>query len=491
MKIIDRLADAEAFISNHASLVNPRYRPLFHMTAPYGWINDPNGFSFFKGKIHLFFQYAPYTSSPSRMYWGHCTSDDFISWRYEGIALAPDTEADSEQCWSGHAMVDEQGRLVLMYTSLRPDTDGKMLQEICIARSEDGFRFIKPDCNPVISAKHLPADASIYDFRDPKIIHREDGYYAIVANRGIKNGRQLLFHSEDLIHWAYRGVFLEGIGDMPECPDLFRLSGKDVMITSVIGLPKDGLRFQSQHSDVIYLVGEIKEDRFFPHTMEAVDLGPDFYAPQSLDLPDGRHIMIGWMQMWGEESPTHYLDHHWNGAMTIPREVWLREHRLWQKPVRELAEHRKNHQTWENIQVSGEYILRHTASRWFEMNVSLHLPEQGQAEIRLMQTGNEYFRIHYHAQTHILTTDRSRCGWSMAPNDMWEPNPCGRAVVPDGTNTINLQILVDTSSVEVFANGGILAMTTLAFPRGMENGVSFAGYGVIDKLDVWDITAPC
>lgn len=488
MKVNDRLAEAEAFIRQNAPLVNPMYRPRFHMTAPHGWINDPNGFCFYKGKIHLFYQFAPYTSYNSRMYWGHCTSEDFISWKYEGVALAPDTEADSEQCWSGNAIEDDSGHLVLMYTALRPDKDGRMLQEQCIAFSEDGLHFVKPDCNPVIYAGHMPDDASIYDFRDPKIVRSKDGYYSVVANRGTRNGRQLLFHSDDLIHWTYRSVFLEGIGDMPECPDLFHLAGKDVMITSVIGLPKDGLRFQSQHSDVIYLIGEIRDERFITQKMEAVDLGPDFYAPQSIDLPDGRHVMIGWMQMWGEESPTHYLDHHWNGAMTIPREVWLQDDRLYQMPVRELAQRRRNHQRWENVNVNGQYPLLHKASRWYEMDVTLQLPAHGQAEIRLMQTGNEYFRIHYNAQTHILTTDRSRCGWSMAPHDMWEPKPAGRAVVPNGTNKITLKVVVDTASVEVFVNGGILAMTTLAFPRETGNGVSFVGNCMIEQLDIWDIT---
>ena len=79
MSISNRRAEAEAFIQAHAGEVNPAYRPHYHMTAPCGWINDPNGFSFYRGRVHLFYQYAPYTSSPSRMYWGHCTSEDFVS----------------------------------------------------------------------------------------------------------------------------------------------------------------------------------------------------------------------------------------------------------------------------------------------------------------------------------------------------------------------------------------------------------------------------
>lgn len=487
MNIADRRIEAEKFVQAHANDVDPTYRPHYHMTAPYGWINDPNGFSYYKGTIHLFYQFTPFSSCSERMYWGHCTSKDMISWQYEGIALAPDTQADCEQCWSGHAVVDEQERLVLMYTSLRPDASGKNLQEISLAWSDDGIHFTKADCNPVLSAQHLPRNSSIYDFRDPKIIRKENGYDAIVANRGEKSGRQLLFHSQDLLNWQYRGVFLEGIGEMPECPDLFRLNDKDVMITSVMGLPKDGLRFQSQHSDVVYLVGEIREERFVPELMEAVDLGPDFYAPQSINLPDGRHVMVGWMQMWGEESPTHYLNHHWNGAMTIPREVWLQDDRLWQLPVRELKEHRKNHQSWHEIHIDGQHVLQHHASRWYEMDVTLLLDVHGQAEIRLMQTENEYFRIHYDAEKHILTTDRSRCGWSMARDNMWEPKPGGRAVVPAGKNRITLKVLVDSDSVEVFVNNGVLAMTTLAFPRQSGNGISFVGRCMVEQVDIWDI----
>ena len=413
----NRRAEAEAFIA--AQKLNGTYRPTYHLASPCGWINDPNGFIAYRGKYHLFYQFSPLTSSPGKMHWGHSVTEDFIHWEYVGLAISPDTHLDCENCWSGHAIEDDEGRLVAMYTALRPDGEGHIMQEPSVVYSEDGMNFVKPDTNPVLSAKDLPEDATIYDFRDPKIVRTEGGYYVIVANRGARNGRQLLYFTRDFKNWEYRGIFLEGIGDMPECPDLFRLDGKDIMITSVIGLPKDGLRFQSQHSDVIYLIGRIENEKFIPQSMEAVDLGPDFYAPQSIDTPDGRHVMVGWMQMWGEESPTHYLDHHWNGAMTIPRELWLQDGRLYQRPVRELENYRVNHQSWQDVQVKGEAVIEGLSGRRYEMDVELELNDWGQAEIRLLQTGDEYFRIHYDAGHRILTTDRSRCGWSMAPNNMW------------------------------------------------------------------------
>lgn len=483
----NRKQAAQAHIDRHAAQVNPLYRPHFHMTAPCGWINDPNGLSFWRGQVHLFFQFTPQSDVPGRMHWGHCVSEDMITWRYVGVALAPDTPADSEHCFSGNAVEDAQGNLVLMYTSLRPDGQGGVLQEQSIAVSSDGVEFVKPDENPVISGAQLPPDASRFDFRDPKVVRDGEGYLAIVANRGEKNGRQLIFRSPDLRRWTYRGVFLENIGDMPECPDLFRLDGQDVMITSVIGLPPDGLRFQSHVSDVIYLVGRMEDDRFLPRCMEAVDLGPDFYAPQSVALPDGRRVMIGWMQMWGEDSPTRYLRHGWNGAMTIPREIRLEGDRLRQLPVRELENYRRNHRRWENVPLSGVTVPPGLRGRRYEMDVTLALPENGQAEIRLLQTGDEYFVVHYNAKTHVLTTDRSRCGWSMGREGLWEEKPGGRAVVPGGGAQITLKLLVDSDSVEVFANGGVLAMTTLAFPKGAAEEISFAGEGNIVRLDFWEL----
>lgn len=483
----DRLRQAEAFVAEHAPLVNPAYRPRFHMAAPCGWLNDPNGFSFYRGQYHLFYQYAPYASHPGRMYWGHCVSDDLVCWRYVGIAIAPDTEADSDQCWSGNAIEDGEGRLVAMYTALRPDGKGRRFQEQCIAVSRDGIHFEKPACNPVISGKDLPPDGSVYDFRDPKLVRAADGWWAVVANRGEHGGRQLLYRSDDLTHWTYRGVFLEGIGQMPECPDLFTLGGRDVMITSVMGLPKDGLRFQSHVSDVVYLIGRIEGERFVPACMEAVDLGPDFYAPQSIDTPDGRHVMIGWMQMWREESPTDYLGHGWNGAMTIPRELSIQNGRLYQLPVRELNAYRHNHRAWQDVDIRGETALDGLSGRRYELSAALTLPRGGKAELRLLKTGDEYFRIHYDAATHILTTDRSRCGYSMSRDNLWEEKPGGRAVVPDGGETLRLTVLVDSDSVEVFVNDGVLAMTTLAFPKGPAEGIAFAGAGHIDRLDIWDL----
>mgnify|MGYP003623466545 CR=1 FL=1 len=474
---------------HNAASVNATYRPAVHSAPPIGWINDPNGFGHFQGEYHLFGQYYPYAPIWGPMHWGHWTSDDLVRWQWRDVALAPDQPYDDLGCFSGTS-IDDGGRMILMYTGVHKDADGCMVQEQCIAESTDGIHFTKWADNPVLGAKDLPAGFSKEDFRDPKLIKTEGSYRVIIAGRNQEGGCQLLYISKDLKSWTFAGVFLKDISDMPECPDYFQCSGKDVMVTSAMNLKPDGLRFQNGHHDVVYLIGR-EEGNQLQHIerMESVDLGPDFYAPESIVTADGRNVMIGWMQMWGEDSPARYLGHGWNGANTIARELFIRDRRLYQLPVRELQALRGKPQAFENIRVDGEKHLEGLRSRRFEMDMALTIDAEKDAEIRLLQTGDECFRVHYSARTQVLTADRSKCGHTMGPEGLLEEKPSGKAKLWGDPQHLELKIIVDTCSVEVFAGGGAVALTTLAFPKGRADGISFAGHYTIESLTMWEIDA--
>lgn len=479
------IARANEFIAENRGRIDGTYRPDYHCAPPVGWINDPNGFSYWRGQYHLFCQYYPYKPVWGPMHWGHWVSGDLTHWDWVGVALAPDSPFDDGGCFSGTAVADGD-RLILMYTGVHADADGRVIQEQCIAVSTDGVHFEKWACNPVIGARELPADGTPVDFRDPKLIKTRDGWRAIVANRGASGGRQLSFSSADLVKWKCDGVFLEGIGDMPECPDYFELDGRRVLLSCAINMPQDGLKFPSAQP-AIWLLGEERGGRLEVEALEAADNGSEFYAPQTVLTPDGRRVMLGWMHMWQHESPTQYLGHGWCGMYTVPRELSVRCGRVCQRPVDELKALRGAHFSAQRVQVRGETELPGLEGRRYELALTLRAQPGRTARVRLMQTGGEFFEISYDPDARVLTCDRARGGYTMGADGGAEEKPYSSALVPGDTGELELRVFVDACSVEVFACGGALAISMLNYPKGAARGISFAGEFEIERLDKWEL----
>ena len=301
----EKLKKARDYEAQYMPYVPEEERPLFHVTGAIGWINDPNGFSCYKGEYHLFFQYHPYKPVWGPMHWGHVKTRDFIRWERLPAALAPDMPYDEDGCFSGSAVELDDGRHLLMYTGVRAESqeDGtvKHYQTQCMAIG-DGVNYEKYEGNPVLTAKDLPRGGSDIDFRDPKMWREDDGFYAVIGNRPSDgSGSILLYHSEDGFHWEYRGRVASNhcqYGKMWECPDFFRLDGMDVLMVSPQEMMPIGLEFHAGNGTVCIL-GHVNEKRhMIRENMHAIDYGIDFYAPQTMLTPDGRQIMIAWMQNW-------------------------------------------------------------------------------------------------------------------------------------------------------------------------------------------------
>ena len=197
------LQKARAYEAEHGAAISPEERPAYHMTPYVGWLNDPNGFSYYKGKYHQFYQYNPYDVRWAPMHWGHAVSTDLLHWEYLPCALAPDSPADNGPgCFSGSATEMDDGRQLLMYTSViaekQPNGEMRDIQTQSIAIG-DGLNYEKPACNPVLTQKDLPEGFSKFDFRDPKIWREADGTYSAVtvclAEDG--SGAAALFQSKD------------------------------------------------------------------------------------------------------------------------------------------------------------------------------------------------------------------------------------------------------------------------------------------------------
>ena len=297
--------------------IREQQRPEFHLSPRCGWMNDPNGFSFYRGQYHLFYQYYPYEAKWGPMHWGHAMSRDLLHWEYLPCALAPDAEYDKDGCFSGCAMDLPDGRQMLLYTGV---TEADVLQVQCMAFG-DGVHYEKRTDNPVIGAGDLPEGFCREDFRDPKLIKTEDGYGLVVAGRGPdQNGYLLYYESEDALSYGEPHILIENTeqpGNMWECPDLFRLDGWDVLLVS----PMDHMPEA--------LIGRFDpiEKKFHPEWTQRLDLGMDFYAPQTVLTPDGRRILMAWMQNWSTVSK-FTPDMPWAGQMTLPRELHIRGNTL-------------------------------------------------------------------------------------------------------------------------------------------------------------------
>ena len=478
--------EANKYIKKNKHNINNEYRLNYHLMGEYGWINDPNGFIQYKDKYHLFYQHYPYESVWGPMHWGHAISKDLIKWAYLPIALAPDQDFDKDGCFSGSA-IEKDDKLYLMYTGhvhTGPNIKEDYKQLQCLAYSQDGIDFIKLK-NPVIDSYQVPENSSKKDIRDPKTYKVGDYYYTFLgSNDNCENGQVLMYKSSDLINWEFVNIIAKGNGELGEnweCPDLFSLQSKDVLIVSPQYLKANKADFTNIYSCVYmignldYNVGKFEYNDFYP-----VDYGFNFYAPQTTIDNKGRRIVIGWMTMWDKEYPTHSNGHNWAGAMTIPREIILKDNRLYFKPVDEIKKYRKNEFTINNIKLNGEKNFD-TYGDSYELQVIYDAEEASEFGLKLRSNNNEETILSYNKkdETFILNIDKSGSGVKGER----------RTKINLINNRLNLRIFVDKCSIEVFINDGEKVMTSLIYPSKDALKIKAFSNGEcnIELLRKWDI----
>ncbi|EKQ57923.1 MULTISPECIES: glycoside hydrolase family 32 protein [unclassified Clostridium] len=479
--------EADQYIKNNKHKINDQYRLNYHLMGEYGWINDPNGFIQYKDKYHLFYQHNPYEAVWGPMHWGHAVSEDLIKWDYLPIALAPDKDFDRNGCFSGSA-IEKDEKLYLMYTghiTTGPDEKEDYKQVQCLAYSEDGIDFIKHESNPVIDTKQVPKNSSSKDIRDPKTYKVGEFYYTFLgSNNNCGEGQVLMFKSKDLINWDFVNVTAKSHGDLGEnweCPDLFSLQDKEVLIVSPQYFKDQNGELTNIYSCVYmvgnldYKLGEFKYDRFSP-----VDYGFNFYAPQTTMDSKGRRIMVGWMTMWEKEYPTYSKSHNWAGAMTIPREVILKDTKLYFRPVEEIENYRVNEVVLKDLKISGDKKLDIIGDS-YELEIVYDAKEADEFGLKLRVSDQEETVLSYRKKDRqfIFNIDKSGIG----------PKGERRAEVDLINNKLRLRIFVDKCSIEVFVNDGEKVMTSLIYPSEDAVGIKVfsKGESSIEILRKWDI----
>lgn len=406
------------------------FEPKYHIFPIKGWMNDPNGLVYFKGQYHVFYQYYPKDSQWGPMHWGHVVSKDLIHWKTEPIALYPDIE---DGCFSGSAIVKDNN-LFLIYTSHNENKDGLITENQKLAISEDGIHFAKFP-QPII----VNDTNDIHDFRDPKVFERDGKYYTIVGTKNKENmGQVKLYSSPDLYNWKFCSILTQSKstndeGYMWECPDIFRINGEDVLLFSPQGIKAKETEFKNLYQTG-YLLGQmdwnarklVREKDF-----KELDSGHDFYATQTFLTPDGRRILFGWLDMW--ESKFKEQEEGWAGMLTFPRELLVQNDRLIQRPIKEI-----------NKLYDG--ILAREESRHIQKQFDTHQLEIDLANKQI--TNNFEMKISYGQQQIKLTLKDD----FLILNRTDSTN---RFVKINTQSKLRLQILCDTSSVEIFVNDGI------------------------------------
>ena len=416
-----------------------RFRPAYHHTPLYGWMNDPNGMFYKDGVWHLYYQYNPYGSQWENMTWGHSTSRDLIHWEAQPLAIEPD--------WLGSifsgSCVTNGDEVIAMYTSAGHH------QTQSIAFSKDGGRtFTKYAGNPVLTT------SDVADFRDPRPFWNED----IKAwNLILAAGQEMrIYSSKDLKDWKYESSFGKEYGNHSgvwECPDLFKIDGNWVLICNINpGGPFGGSATQ-------YFIGQFDGHKFtcesMPKVTKWLDYGKDHYATVSFyNAPENRHVVLAWMSNWqyANQVPTKQF----RSANSIPRDLGL---------------FRCGEETYVSVVPSKEMLaLRGAKVKKPTETCEILVDTKNNTEIVLSNTKGEQVVMKYDAAKQTFSMDRVNSG----DVSFSEAFPAVTEAPTFGTIK-QLRIFIDRCSIEAFDAEGKMAMTNLVFPSEPYNNIKVKG----------------
>ncbi len=480
----EKISDFKTF----SQVKDARWYPRYHIAPPYGWCNDPNGMCFYKGQYHFFYQHYPYEPRWGSMHWGHAVSDDLAYWKHLPIALKP--EKPYEQgggCFSGSA-IEKDGKLYLMYTghlSATPEEEAATgishMEFQCLAYSEDGIHFKKSEKNPVIEDTDV-ANKEVFtnDIRDPKVWIHNGKYYAVLGSRtpDMAHGQILLFESADLVNfWRFKAISARSEGDlggMWECPNFAEIDGHDVLIFSPMDIFNNDKFYHDKASGV--LIGKLDyETGIFSHEeFQYLDKGFDFYAPQVMQTPDGRSVIIAWMDMWNVDM--HEAKDGWAGQMTIPRELHVKNGKIFSTPVKELEKLRK----WkpiilENVVIDEATTFDGVAGEAYELVLNIDAAESKNFSIALRASEIEQTVLTYNLNG-IFKLDRTNAGEPINFQSV-------REIQIEPSEKLKLHIFVDRSSIEVFINDGAEVLSARIYPNRTSQKIIFLPEDAELKID--------
>lgn len=444
-----------------------KYRPAYHHTPVYGWMNDPNGLFYKDGEWHLYYQHNPYGSQWENMHWSHSVSRDLMTWEDRGMAIAPDGLG---AIFSGCCVVDNdntaglgKGAIIAFYTSAGEN------QTQCMAYSTDnGQTFTKYPGNPVITS-------NVPDFRDPHVFwHKETARWIMVLAAGQEMN---IYSSADLKSWKYESAFGHGYGNHDgvwECPDLMKLpvAGTDkekwMLVCNINpGGPSGGSATQ-------YFTGEFDGHKFVcdtkPEVTKWMDYGKDHYAAVTFDnAPDNRHVIIAWMSNWqyANQVPTK----QYRSGNSIARDLHLYEHNgdtfVGVVPSKEV-DAKRGKAVVKNF--SGKKKTFDASDGAYEMVLNLSARSKTPLTLTLQNAKGEKVSMTYNAAEDTFSMDRTQSGETSFSDAF-----AAVTTAPVNGEMRTLRLFFDKCSIEAFDGEGKMAMSNLVFPSEPYNTITVSG----------------
>lgn len=468
------------------------FRPVYHHTPVYGWMNDPNGMFYKDGVYHLYFQYNPYGSVWGNMHWGHSTSTDLMHWNFEGCAIVPDAWG---AIFSGSCVVDHnntagfgKGAVVAFYTSAKATPWGDVQSQSMAYSLDNGKTFTKYEGNPILTSSEK-------DFRDPKVFWYAPGKHWVMM---LAVGQHMeIYSSVNLKEWKKESEFgaMQGAhGGVWECPDLVEIpvegtrEKKWVLICNLNpGGPFGGSAAQ-------YFVGSFDGKKFVnesPTQTKWMDWGKDNYATVTWNnAPDGRCIALGWMSNWqyANNVPTR----QYRSANTLARDLTLyregQELYLKSTPSVEVKKARGEKVSISSFKVSDkhEVMLFNDGQGAYEIEMVIQNAGSSKIGFALLNEKGEKVDMYYDLNRKLFVMDRSESGIVDFSRDF----PAVTVAPVNTDKELTLRLFVDCSSVEAFGEDGKFVMTNLVFPsvsyRKMSLESDKNGY-VVKSLNVYKL----
>lgn len=416
----------------------------FHLEMPKGLVNDPNGLCYHQGKYQIFFQWNPFGCEHKHKHWAYTQTTDFINYTKPQIALAPIDKFDKDGCYSGSAR-NKNNKLEIIYTAnLKDEQNIRYPRQVLVKQNDDG-EFIKEK----IIIDTVPEGYTTH-FRDPYIFAKNNRSFIILgAQRENLTGCALIYEEIDE-NWIFRGELktqLTDFGYMWECPNLFTIDDKDILVFCPQGLKAQKYQYQNLYQ-AGYLIGQFNPDTLeFTHgEFHEFDMGFDFYAPQVL-IHENRHILIGWVGMPDKLQDYPTINDGWVHSLTLPRELILKNDKLYQRPISELNELNQNTTT----KINTDKISLSTNKK-LEISIPLKDISSWQGKLKF---NDEYILLTYDKNTSVFTIDR---------NQLKLGGKGIRQFLVKAQDELNLSVYIDNSIIELYLQDGEYYATFCYYP---------------------------
>ncbi len=437
---------------------NDSNRPAFHFLPPSNWLNDPNGLIFLKDYYHMFYQHNPYDDVWGSIHWGHARSKDLVYWEHLPIAISPSLNKNEEHCFSGCGFIRNDSHPILFYTSI-----GNRAPEQWAAMAESDQLSIwqKFKSNPILSME-IHKGLIIEDWRDPFIFGEAGNIYMVLGGHPKnKFGSVMLYKAinSELTNWEYLGILFQGNEQNWECPNLFKIGDKYVLIYSPHGIVK-------------FYTGKlfIEKQKFIPEFHGIIDYGPtcDYYAPNTLQMENGRRITFAWIKGFKSKQG-------WQGAISLPRDLSVdSEGRLIQKPIHELEKLRGNYTVINNIKLKNYEMIKEITYPQFELKASFGLDGTQFVSFRFNEeSGKKY----------VINITPFQISFAM---DRIQIDP------PFLEQIYDIQLFFDRTIIEVFINSGLVCATKVLYPDMNNLDFEISGENSIieiELLELWEMNS--